>query len=681
MIKIDNFKKNINFWDWKRYGNENKDLYNKASSLLKHVIRHGINEGRKVYFNKELNFPERVIRDNLNLLLPKDFNWEIYIGINPELKNLCERDAKIHYILHGNYENKIYKIEKNDINKIINSLEKIIIIKPIFGLGNRLRAIASAYSICKKKNMKLVINWIPDEHCNCTIFDLIPNASEFSIVTSEEIKVCSNKFITYNYNEVENGKKFEYIDDSNDKIYIISNCTLNNKYSYCHFNEFFSSLSINQHTNNLINKIPDIENYIGMHIRMEGGKKYQSINAEKGDNWTIQEKELMYKYREKSHIDNFIHQINNILHQNPEQKIFISTDMKSNYEKLINMYGSETIKFLDRNLFDRSKEQLCYALADIILLSRCKQFFGSTWSSFSELVLYFQKKNVRIDNIFSINFKEPNLSINKNFFNKELKEGNSIVCVSMNRTENILQSLPYWLKVRFCHEIVILDFGSTEPLSEVLKQHNITNEKLKIYRVDNVTQWHLSKAYNLAIKLASHKNIYKLDSDDCCNKFLILNHPLNDKNIYYHGKWQDAKNKNELQIAGKMFFPYELFIKANGYNENITTYGWDDCEFNERLQKLSVEKSVNIENFNFIEHSDDMRQKQNEIGLLPKHYIHINRLLCKQNILNWNEKSLHSDFIYDKKGVFHVSNKYHIENKFINKDVLNNIILVVKEKY
>ena len=47
----------------------------------------------------------------------------------------------------------------------------------------------------------------------------------------------------------------------------------------------------------------------------------------------------------------------------------------------------DKIIYLQRDKYDRSKEQIEYALADIILLTRTKLFLGSTWSSFSELVL------------------------------------------------------------------------------------------------------------------------------------------------------------------------------------------------------------------------------------------------------------------------------------------------------
>ena len=43
-------------------------------------------------------------------------------------------------------------------NFMLKDINRFLILRPIFGIGNRLRAIASAYSICKNKNMKLIIN-------------------------------------------------------------------------------------------------------------------------------------------------------------------------------------------------------------------------------------------------------------------------------------------------------------------------------------------------------------------------------------------------------------------------------------------------------------------------------------------------------------------------------------------
>ena len=638
------FLDNLEHWNYNAYRNGYPDVRDEANPkrLLEHALTVGVPENRDFVFDPKFFFPKSVIKKCKGVI-----------------KN------------HGT--KKVQQYVKYD-----NNYESVLIINSIFGLGNRLRAIASAYSICKNKNMKLIINWIPDEHCECLIDDLIINISEYGDVISNPIDEDSLiNFKCYNYLETENGgKKGEYIDDNRRKIYVKSNTVLNNKDSYLYLNDFFQSLIWNESIYHLINSVPNVCDFVGMHIRMEGGKDYQFLNADKSSNWTNEETRLMFKYREISHIDNFINQINKILHDNPEQKFFIATDMKCNYEKLINIYGNDKIKVLERNKFDRSKYQLYYAVADIILLSTCRQFYGSTWSSFSELVTYFQNTEVRNTNVFSHSFKLQNVSRDVNLLNQVMNEGNSIVCVSMNRNEHILKVLPAWLDVYNCNEIVILDYGSRTPLLDVLNLNNFNDPKIKVFRVENVHKWHLSKAYNLAIKLSSYKNIYKLDSDDICDKNLINNHPLNKSNIYYHGRWQDARNNNELQIAGKMFFTYDMFVESNGYNENITTYGWDDCEFDIRLNKIGTQRSINIHDFIFIEHHDNIRQDEDVIT--PKEYIHINRLLCNENILFWNDKSLHSEFVRSGENWFYMDKCFHLTYRFINKDRLATIMDLCK---
>ena len=137
-----------------------------------------------------------------------------------------------------------------------------------------MRAIASAYSICKLNNYNLVINWIPDNHCDCYIQDLIVNIFSFAKIISFNIEDKLSDYKSYNYYEKEdNGKKDEYIDVNFDNIYVKSNCVLNNKDSLTLFLDFFSKIKFNNKINNLISKIPNISKCIGMHIRM-GVKGY-----------------------------------------------------------------------------------------------------------------------------------------------------------------------------------------------------------------------------------------------------------------------------------------------------------------------------------------------------------------------------------------------------------------------
>jgi hypothetical protein len=61
-----------------------------------------------------------------NKILPNDFNWNIYIEINKDLKNMNELQAKSHYLIYGIKENRSYNIN-DSVNDLIknNTIELI----------------------------------------------------------------------------------------------------------------------------------------------------------------------------------------------------------------------------------------------------------------------------------------------------------------------------------------------------------------------------------------------------------------------------------------------------------------------------------------------------------------------------------------------------------------------------
>lgn len=123
-----------------------------------------------------------------------------------------------------------------------------------------------------------------------------------------------------------------------------------------------------------------------------------------------------------------------------------------------------------------------------------------------------------------------------------------------------------------------------------------------------------------------------------------------------------------------------MFVDSNGYNENITTYGWDDCEFDQRLNKIGIQKSININDFNFIEHDDSCRQEKNEQNITPKQHIHVNRILCEKNILSWSNKYLHTEFVINNENIF-CEDEYYLRYDSINKDTLNSVINFCKQTW
>ena len=559
-----------------------------------------------------------------------------------------------------------------------------IIVDCIFGLCNRFRAIASAFSICKKLNYQLIINCKKDDHFNCELNELFPNINDFGVLINSNInlKELSDEFKInikkYNYYEVEaDGKKDEYIDTTNYKyIYVKSNCILNHNNSYTFFKEFLNSLSFNNKINKLIKNI-DTTNMIGMHIRMEGVKNLQKTNQERTDNWTKKETKILEQWCEASYVDNFINIINNILSKNKNAKFYIGTDSEYNYNKLINIYGDK-INYIDTGGNNkRDSDSVNFAIADIILLARCKEFYGSTWSAFSQIIPYFQEKNTK--NTFSKDFVFNKPIIKKllqtNIFGGKVKLGNVIITACMNRNSNLKEAIKSWIKVKDLNQIVIVDYNSKEKVSETLK--NINCNLIKILRVNNVEKWCLTKAFNLAIKCVDYSNIYKLDCEDIVRNDIIIKNPIS-KYSFYRGDYKKAKSTNELQINGKLFCNYFNLIKINGYNENITTYGWDDDDIYKRLKNKLVPKIIDIKYFKFISHDDKSRltntKYDKEVSIM------LNQYLANDNILFWDKKCLQTEYNY-KDNEFEEKDTYNINFKNINEQKISNKLSIMKRYY
>lgn len=560
---------------------------------------------------------------------------------------------------------KTYKLSK-----------KSFIINPQHGFGNRMRAIASAYSIAKETNRKLIINWIPDCHCDCNFDDIIINIKELEIeVVNKTVKF--DNIDAYNYMEIEEGTyKNEYINTNSTKIiYVKSNCILNNEYSWTNFHDFFKKIKYVPQINKLIDSI-QIDNYIGMHIRMDAGKEYQNLEADKGTNWTKEEKKLMYKWRTISHIDNFINQINFVLHKNPEQKFYIATDRKENYEKLINIYGKDKIKFLKRNNFDRSLEQLYYTVADIVLLSRCKQFYGSYWSSFSELVTYYQNKNIRKNNIFSNDFK---------YFT-----GNKIsICYACkNRKDNLMESLKSIIHNEIIDDIVLVDFNSDDTNLYSFLINKIDKKffnKINFIKVKTITPWILSYAYNIALIYAKNDKIIKSDCDYIySDEFVNYLNNLNLNNNFYSFDWNDAKTENQKKMNGFFYLSKKQLNNCGYFNQDILFYGYDDDDLKNKLSEKYNYSRLKLQNDNLLRHivhNNNERLKNSSVnnitdffGFDISDFNDVNIFILYNKILSEYKKS--------KTLYYEVSNNFTIlENKHKYLEVKLNLNNIKKFNY
>lgn len=268
--------------------------------------------------------------------------------------------------------------------------KKYIYIDAQHGLGNRLRAIASGAAIAKNTGRELIIIWQPDHHCECEFYDLFEYKG---IVISKSFinEAKQSGMDTYNYMTAERGSEKDkpiLLGDNN--IYIRTSCVaVCESTNWNDENQFLKSLTPVKSIRDLVAPFK-LDNHLAVHVRMEGAVGSDTHSYDLADNWTNKEHAVLNYWREKSNYKHFIKHIDKILKAEPDTNIFLAADLAETYEVFTRYYGDK-VAFLKRDIYDRSKKQLEFALADAILLSKCKRLLGSNWSSFSEVAMRITK--------------------------------------------------------------------------------------------------------------------------------------------------------------------------------------------------------------------------------------------------------------------------------------------------
>ena len=479
----------------------------------------------------------------------------------------------------------------------------IIIVNPYNGLGNKLRAIASAYSIAKTLKKTLIINWIPSVHCDCTFDDLFVIPDDV-LLYNKKLEISEQLFDIYDCVDFKNGTKNKYINTNTKKnIYIKSYEILNNEHANKYVYEFIRSLIPIPKIQKIINSISIPENTIAVHIRTLGGDIENTDDYDKLSNWTPNEQTKLKKYRSMSSVDNFIKCMEDKLKINNKQTFFIATDTKDNYQKIIELFGNETIKYISRNVFDRSLEGICYAVADIWVISKCSIFYSSHWSSFSAIPTYLKK------------FEQTETSLN---FVTKNTDKISVVQTCKNRCDNLIKSIRSYIDSDVVDDIVIVDFNSDICVKKILSNNNITNGKIRIIEVINNVPWIPSWAFNIGFVFAKNNKILKLDADNIINDIDYLD-VLNEKdlsNTVYSFDWQNAQDENQKHLNGFFYLTKTTLDTVGYFNQKCILYGWDDSFLKEKI-KMNKMNIIDIDK-NFIyhlEHSDDTRtQNQQQNG-------------------------------------------------------------------
>lgn len=162
-----------------------------------------------------------------------------------------------------------------------------------------------------------------------------------------------------------------------------------------------------------------------------------------------------------------------------------------------------------------------------------------------------------------------------------------------NRLWQIKQTLQQNLEtIGDQNELVLVDYGSTDGLSEWVWlnfREYIEKKQLTFFEVKNEVRWNVSRAKNLAHRLANGDFLFNLDADNFVNtKDLALIKKVRKAGIacwQWSGIFPDGS-------YGRIGTSKSVFKEIGGYDETMLAMGAQDYDLIKRLSK--VQKIVRL---------------------------------------------------------------------------------------
>lgn len=205
-------------------------------------------------------------------------------------------------------------------------------------------------------------------------------------------------------------------------------------------------------------------------------------------------------------------------------------------------------------------------------------------------------------------------------------EGISVVCGCRDRAESLGLSMRFWLTHPEISEIVIVDWGSKAAEARVIESwcdlHAGRLDPLRVIlvRAEGEETWQPGPCFNLGLRFATGTGVLKLDADiSLVPAALGEEGPFFEAHrlapgSFYAGDWRTARDENERHLSGVIYARRVDLLAANGWNERIVTYGYDDCDLYDRLSRRGLaRRPLDPNTLHHFPHSDALRL-QNQPG-------------------------------------------------------------------
>lgn len=275
--------------------------------------------------------------------------------------------------------------------------QRLLYFEPLNGLGNRLRALASAAVLAQHYKRKLHVIWLTDIHCQARYEDLFqPRPEEFLVWNHRPVDIKdpdAYKQHTRTDSDLENA-----IASPRLEIYISAACVIRStasswsKEAEWLRREIRPILSLQEEIEREKHRLTPtgcLKDFVAVHIR--GGLPPSEHPWEDSSNWSVETKQSLGKARLNSRFDTFWEEMFRISNERDDDEpthFLLCADSQSVYDQAKGHPPHSHIHLhttLPR-CFDRSVRQLQQAVVDAWLMGECRVLLGSPWSSYTELI-------------------------------------------------------------------------------------------------------------------------------------------------------------------------------------------------------------------------------------------------------------------------------------------------------
>jgi hypothetical protein len=194
----------------------------------------------------------------------------------------------------------------------------------------------------------------------------------------------------------------------------------------------------------------------------------------------------------------------------------------------------------------------------------------------------------------------------------------------MNRLYHLKETLPRNIEDNLAYqnlEHIVLDYNSQDDMEVWVKQHFATyieKGRLKYYKAPDPEKFNMTHSKNMVSKLASGDIVCLVDADNYTGKEYVdyVNQCFNEQQNIFLTTIAKRKVKNQMDVLGRICFRKNDFLKIQGFDEFMSSYGFDDYDFANRLTLAGIRRNViaNKKYLQAITHTSNERLENQKVS-------------------------------------------------------------------